>query len=64
MNKYLGFTVIVMSIALFFLLQWLNVAVYLKFTVLIFGTGLGVVLLTVLPLLTQMKSLEQEEDEK
>lgn len=64
MNKYLGFTVIVLSMISFFLLQWLNIAVYLKFTVLIFGTGLGIALLTVLPLLSQMKDLEQEEDEK
>lgn len=62
MNKSLGLWVIALSLGLFFLLQWLSVAPYVKYTVLIFGIGLGIVLLTVLPLLAQMGTLEEESN--
>lgn len=63
MSKYLGLGIIVFSLIIFFVLQWLSLGVYLKFTLLIFGIGVGIVLLTILPLLTQMKGLEQTEEE-
>lgn len=62
MSKSIGIFVILGSLGLFGLLKVLNMAVYFKFTLLIFGVGFGIVLLTVLPLLGKMKDLEPEED--
>lgn len=61
MSKSLGFMVMAFSVILFMILHLLALAPYIKYTVLIFGLGVGVVLLSVLPLLLQMGSLEEED---
>lgn len=45
MNKLLGLFITLGSVALFFLLGWLEQGVYLRYTLLTFGVGAGILVM-------------------
>ncbi len=63
MTRMIGLVLIFLSLGTFWALSFLGIAVYIKFTVAVFGVGAGLVLIFLEGLLRQFKENDFDQDE-